>query len=341
MTVTVNFSKCKNDGTLSWAAAKLGINSFADKINEFDPKELKSFNVPQGSSLTIQIHDGTFSITDGPSDMCSGGANGGYGFEHYWAGGCGGGGCANSLSAACEANLAIPTTTTTTAEPTLAPTTTTTTSCEVASCQVYNDPHVSGFDNAEDEGPASLKDAMVLQSKSLGFDGHPLYFGSGDVWLVKSDLVKIQGHYVNSTLFKTGGAVVGAVAIGGAILDGKILLVEPRTGNVRFNGENVVLGLSEMQLSKGKMRVVNGESEYGRKRPFTKVGVHLPLNTELTFNRYDEYLNLKITMAKSSGHIEGQCGNYNGDAEDDSSARIERRMGSSGVLPGDSFFEHA
>lgn len=221
---------------------------------------------------------------------------------------------------------------------------------ETASCEIMGDPHVLGFDSRS-EGPASLSlGAPTFQivgsnseaTWSIGFDGNPIYFSAGDVWLVKSDLLLIQGHYIRSTLSKTGGAMMGAIALGGPILDGQVLLVEPRSGTVTLNRRKVAFGVSKREVSSGCVQIVNDEIEHSTVGPFHRVKVNLPMNMEVTVNRYDEFLNVKITMPTTGiGVVDGQCGNMNGNVEDDTRAEIARRMSGSGVLPRDSLFvEH-
>lgn len=234
-----------------------------------------------------------------------------------------------------------------TTQPTMAPTTTTTTSCDTVSCEIYYDPHMSGFDDSMNNGPASLGSKSVESlspfsvTKSFNFDGHPVYSGVGDVWLIKSELLSVQGHYVESTLFKTGGAVMGKIAMAGPILGGQRLVIEPRQGNLTWDGRMLGYGKFSTSVSDGQITVVNGAKEYHTTRPFNRVEVRLPMSVSLAINRYDEFLNVKITMPKvgllADSHLEGQCGNNNGAVKDDEPAAIASRM--SDVLPSESLLQ--
>jgi hypothetical protein len=118
-----------------------------------------------------------------------------------------------TCAGACQITTTDPTTAPTTApttDPTTAPTTSPTTvpttpfptpmltpvptpeptECTAASCQAYADPHVSGFDNQNNAGPASLSLSQI--HSFVGRRPEDLNLNqTGDFWFVKTDLVHI------------------------------------------------------------------------------------------------------------------------------------------------------
>merc|ERR1712151_1236850 len=56
------------------------------------------------------------------------------------------------------------------------------------------------------------------------------------------------------------------------------------------------------------------------------VHMDLPFGVHLQVMRWANHINAKITMPPRAGGQDGSCGNFNGNADDDSTAGIEARM---------------
>lgn len=191
--------------------------------------------------------------------------------------------------------------------------------CSTGDCEVWGDPHVSGFDN-EANGPL-----FFLAGHMSTFDRHPLdvnAYEAGDIWLVKSDAVHIQGRYAPSPEFGENRSAVGAIAIGGDFLGGGKLIIEAKNGEVKWN-EYALADQSNLQTMVASGDIVNITCYYNGDDP--SVDVVLPSRVSLKVRRYRTHIDAKITMPKASGVIDGQCGNFNGDAADDTMGYLESR----------------
>jgi hypothetical protein len=228
----------------------------------------------------------------------------------------------------------MPTPTPTPEPPTPMPTPTPTpepTQCTDASCQAYADPHVSGFDNENNVGPASLSllSQRSLISRFVGKRPEDLNLNqTGDFWFVKNDMVHIQGRFAFSQEFAPDGAAIGAVAVGGPFLGGSVLLVEPLNGGVEWNGERVscdeatstipLPGKREIQCSRDNM------SDLAFEFPLSGTSCSNAA-LKMKINRFERHVDVKITMPPLPGGTSGECGNFNGLPEDDVGKSLEHR----------------
>jgi len=175
------------------------------------------------------------------------------------------------------------------------------------------------------------------------FDRQPVdvnAYATGDYWLLKNNFVHIQGRYQLSADFEGNRSAVGAIAVGGPFLEGSKLTVEPKSGAVKWNDE-MLSENTETELATSTRHVLvktysNADPE-NRDTP-SGVEVKLPFGVFLEVRRYTAHLNVKITTKKLPGSIDGQCGNFNGDAMDDTIENIESRMHSVSVAPEDLLF---
>jgi hypothetical protein len=121
---------------------------------------------------------------------------------------------------------------------------------ETGECEVYQDPHIDGFDNPRN-GPfltrisawdmpkkhVSLLDGQSAL-KSWTRNGPPSIdvneYERGDFWLVKNEQLSIQGRYDASKEFPGGRSGLAALAVGGSIFDGGIVTLEPKNGSITF-----------------------------------------------------------------------------------------------------------
>jgi len=196
---------------------------------------------------------------------------------------------------------------------------------------------VSGFDNSDNQGPAYLalidgKGDEQLASRVHTFDMRPVdvnAYDTGDFWLVKSELVHIQARFRLSGEFMPDRAAVGAVAIGGSFLSGHSLVVEPLDGAVTMDGMELMDGTSTHR--DGLVTVIQN-IESG------DVRAELPMRVTLEMKRLPKHVDVKITMPRLEGGVDGECGNYDGIAENDDEEAIQDRMGALTVAESERLF---
>jgi len=204
---------------------------------------------------------------------------------------------------------------------------TTTTPCETQSCQVWADPHVSGFDNTENQGPNSLALISVggkMKTKRRSFDGRPVdvnAYDTGDFWLVKSELVQIQARFRLSGEFVPDKAAIGAVAVGGSFLEGHRFIVEPLDGKVTFDGKGTGVGNQVHSEFRVPNLITLRQTE-------DTIEAELPMGVTLLLRRLNKHVDVKITMPEIPGGVDGECGNYDGISENDQEESIQARMAS-------------
>jgi hypothetical protein len=178
-------------------------------------------------------------------------------------------------------------------------------------CQFWGDPHLKTFDG-----------------------GKPSFYGEGEFWIIKNPRVKIQGRYAG-TKYTLGLASTQKVAVGGSFIQGHQIEVEPMEaqygGSIRVDG-NVVLenfgtydvGGARITYNDMGTLVDEATSQWGKKI----VTMELPEGIRMEVFRWANYLDLRISQeGPLMGGQDGSCGNYNGDALDDTTPAIFSRIG--------------
>mmetsp|Transcript_61072 Transcript_61072/g.197467 ORF Transcript_61072/g.197467 Transcript_61072/m.197467 type:complete len:439 (+) Transcript_61072:103-1419(+) len=194
-------------------------------------------------------------------------------------------------------------------------------------CLFWGDPHVKTFDGAR-----------------------PSFYGDGEFWIVKSDQVHIQGRY-KGTEYTHGLAATNKLMIGGPFIENHVIEIEPMLGGqgiIKIDGKQVLKhimfqydlngdygGLATIRYDELGDLVDKAQSEY----PRNILHMNMPLGISITVFRWDNYLDLQIDMNALEGGQDGSCGNYNGDASDDTAAQIFERVGAR-VAPADLLFRH-
>merc|ERR1719512_190448 len=142
----------------------------------------------------------------------------------------------------------------------------------------------------------------------------------------------IQARYASITS-PSGEApsVVQALAAGGPFLKGHTLVVEVG-GGVTWDGQPILQSFpSSFNVSGLIQSTFSSESEHVdpglRGLVVRSVDATLPLGVRLTVNRWPEHLDVLLAMRPLLGGQDGHCGNFNGDASDDSARDIRRRQG--------------
>jgi len=193
-------------------------------------------------------------------------------------------------------------------------------------CTVWGDPHIRTFDGLRAD-----------------------YYSPGEYWIVKSPDVSIQGRYL-PTRMTSGLAVTKVLAVGGPILKGNKLFINPRAA---FWNEDPILQAFPSDFSKPgllQMRLDDvGEVLQKGRRGLTKRIVHIKIvdgtseGLLIQVNRWTQpsegdYINVKISMHARTGQ-DGHCGNFDGDSANDDRLKVRSRLGRTGVPQDELLFE--
>jgi len=202
-----------------------------------------------------------------------------------------------------------PTTTTTIAPPITTLPTTVEPFGPIGTCTFWGDPHVLSFDGAR-----------------LSF------YGTGDFWIVKSQMVKIQGRYMG-TVYTHGLSATNKIAISGDFINGHVIEVGTmESGQLTVDGQPVLGTLGSTYSLAGGLGTLSydtaGDLPDKAAAVFHKHIVHmiLPEKVTITVFRWGNYLDLRIEMPQQDDQ-DGSCGNFNGNPADDTTAQIFARIG--------------
>jgi len=211
---------------------------------------------------------------------------------------------------------------TTPAPTTPAPTAAPMPSAPIAECTFWGDPHIQTFDG-----------------------GRPSFYGEGEQWIVRSQEVWIQGRYMG-TKFTKGLAATNKVVVGGPFLKGHVVEVGTlESGELTVDGQPVLYeafpppkhnlaGLGTLTYSE-EGELVDAAAGIWEKRV---VRMDLPKTVTVTVFRWKNYIDLRVRMPRQPDQ-DGSCGNFNGDATDDTTEAIQLRIGAR-VAPGELLFGH-
>jgi len=188
-------------------------------------------------------------------------------------------------------------------------------------CTFWGDPHVLTFDG-----------------------GRPSFYGEGEWWVVKSSTVWIQSRF-KGTKYTNGLAATRKVAVGGPFLRGHTIVVGAlEEGPVTVDGQPVLTSFPSSYSMPGGLgritydsngRIVDQATHIWEKRV---VRMDLPLGVTLEVFRWTNYLDFRLTMTAQPNQ-DGCCGNFDGDAGNDSTRQVMNRMGAR-VEPGKNMFNH-
>jgi len=200
-------------------------------------------------------------------------------------------------------------------------------SWSVGKCVLWGEPHIKTFDYKEG---SPVVDILAV----------------GDYWLVRSEKISIQGRY-RETQWTNGAAATSAIAIGGAFLQGHKLIVESMAGEAFWDGETILDTLPAEFSVEGVVQATFHQGVAGSLldpsyalSDVKVVDLELPLGVRVSVNRWAQHVDVMITMRQQSGGQDGHCGNFNGDAADDTAEQIKQRMGEQ-VLAADLLFPEA
>jgi len=210
----------------------------------------------------------------------------------------------------------IPTTLAPTLSPTLAPTALPTACADtLGTCTVHDDPHITVFDGKQISllaiaGGGNMESQFKLSDHE----------GSGDMWLVKSSTVSVQARYAPIDELPEENLFVRALAVGGPFLNGSTLVVGPLDGKVTWNGAEILLSQTSNFSVDGLVsaeRHMDSRLVQDMSQSNPGVDLEFPLGVKLTVNRQQSYVNVFIQMPRIAGGQDGLCGNFNGNADDD------------------------
>jgi len=182
-------------------------------------------------------------------------------------------------------------------------------------CVIWGDPHILTFDATSKlaaQYPNRREFLRIRNRKTAEVN----VFDEGNFWLVKSNDVHIQGRY-NLRKEHAERTVLGGLAVGGPFLKNNTFIIRPLTGKITWNGHEVLKHLGSAftnRLIHAKYHKDAESVSDGRKGD--GIDVKLPGNVKLTVNRFERGLAVKISMCAREWQ-DGQCGNFNGNANDD------------------------
>mmetsp|Transcript_35452 Transcript_35452/g.79973 ORF Transcript_35452/g.79973 Transcript_35452/m.79973 type:complete len:758 (+) Transcript_35452:80-2353(+) len=219
------------------------------------------------------------------------------------------------------------------------------------SCTVHGDPHITVFDQAKvallgidkaeerelngESGQLDLDEPSKSPKKSDRYEW-------GDFWLVKSQQIKVQARYRQVFYPRArqsfNHTYLTALAVGGPFMRNNTLMVRPMESSVlwRFPQARIRQILDRNASIFETQNLVRG-LRHDRKPlvpqlegTVTAVDFELPSGVKLLVDLFNKHLDIRITMlptAGGAGGVDGQCGNYNGDAFDDTADLIDERVG--------------
>lgn len=183
---------------------------------------------------------------------------------------------------------------------------------------LWGDPHAKVFDSPADQEGSAVPSVVD-------------FFGHGDYWVVKSPQVSIQGRYGPTQWTENGLSATLALAVGGPLLQGHTLIIEPQDGQIIWDGAPILQEFPsewavEKLITARYHEVPEPVDKAQLHRPVHGVEVELPLGMRLIVNRWRKHLDLILHMQPLVGGQDGHCGNFNGVTTDDTAELITARM---------------
>lgn len=196
-------------------------------------------------------------------------------------------------------------------------------------CIIWGDPHIISFDIYNKRRKEYAQNEAFFRTRNWK-DEQATIVTAGTFWLVKSAQIHIQAHYESLPGHVTA---MQALAIGGPFLDNGTLIFRTLGDQVTWNGEQI-LQTSHSTFNNGLVNATYDNAQMlvkdGTRGPGIKV--ILPAGVRLNVNRWRQNLAAEIKMPRQDGGQSGQCGNYDGDWNDDEQALTRDRLGQNFAL---------
>jgi hypothetical protein len=183
-------------------------------------------------------------------------------------------------------------------------------------CLVWGDPHIITFDLHKKRLAQHPMREAFFRTRGWKNDQISIY-NEGTFWLVKTDLVHIQARYWHNKTHPDWTSL-GALAIGGPLLDYNTLIIRSLSGATTWNGQEIlhlIPSQFENSLISAKYTYATELVKDGTRGPGLEI--ELPKGIKLVVNRWMQSLAAKITMCGAAETQTGQCGNFNGNPNDD------------------------
>jgi hypothetical protein len=157
---------------------------------------------------------------------------------------------------------------------------------------------------------------------------------------VKTDKLNIQGRFM-ATPYTNGLSATHQLAVGGAIMEGSKFTIGPMdNGQITCDDQPILQGFPSSAQC-GPVTLLydgNGKLVDDAQKALQKHIVHVsfPDGTQLEVMRWANHLNARVAMSRPGGFADGVCGNFNGNAADDTEDAIMARLG--GRVPPNELF---
>lgn len=202
-----------------------------------------------------------------------------------------------------------------------------------STCQVWGESHVNVFDKKTTSWSEFLLSFIVPDFLLPVPESDIIGTEIGDFWIVSSPYVQIQGRYnVPNIKKKDAKPVLRAVTIGGKFLEDNTITIGTLGRKVYFNEDEIVPKLHAVFEVEDFVKIHYSPEVPKAEDPTSLMqglDISLPLGIRIVVNRYDSYLGFAIKMQKipeALGGQDGQCGNFNGDNEDDTAELVQGRF---------------
>mmetsp|Transcript_16988 Transcript_16988/g.39620 ORF Transcript_16988/g.39620 Transcript_16988/m.39620 type:complete len:668 (+) Transcript_16988:146-2149(+) len=192
---------------------------------------------------------------------------------------------------------------------------------ETVHCAIDHELAVVGFDG--------MRTSFFADRDAMDFDRD----GFCDSWLVKSEALQVQGRFSTASSADSsadGDAQLVAVAIGGRLLKGNRITLEPWSGKIVWHTAS---GLQTEMLGRSTTTwmlkdLVHASYAEGRGRDAGVVELRLQHGVGLWAKRGEHMLEVNISMPKPEATVvgpDGQCGRFNGNPKDDTFEFVDGR----------------
>lgn len=182
---------------------------------------------------------------------------------------------------------------------------------ELKECVLWGDPHIKTFDTSR-----------------------LVFYSSGDFWLVKAPRISIQGRFQATEWTKkndkTDYSSMTSIVVGGAFLGQHKIEVQSMLGKIMCDGVEVLTAFGSSHCGGATITYNDVGALVDQAMAFLPhkvVHLALPNNVKMQVNRWPNFINSAIKMAKREGQ-DGICGNFNGDLNDDMGKELHQRFGS-------------